>query len=408
MRIAEINMVSYGSTGRIMFHVAEAARLNGNTVQTYSPILFLGRKRKTERANIPHHFWWGSRLESLFHFCVGSRLGANGLFSWFGTLTLIRNLKRLSPDIIHIHNIHAFCLNYPMFFNYVKKSGARVIWTFHDCWPFTGHCPHFIICGCNKWQTECKKCPQPKVYPEMYLDTSRIMYHKKKKWFSELRDLTIVTPSEWLASLVERSFFKCHEVKVINNGIDLSIFQPRVSNFKEKYNIKAKYTLLGVSSGWGYRKGLDVFIELAKRLDSEKYQIVLVGTNDDIDAQLPSNIISIHRTNDQIELAEIYSAADLFVNPTREDTYPTVNMESIACGTPVVTFKTGGSPEILDQLTGSVVECNDIDAMEKEIKRVTDGNVFKRDDCIRRAEAFDRNKCFDRYVELFNSICKDQ
>ena len=164
--------------------------------------------------------------------------------------------------------------------------------------------------------------------------------------------------------------------------------------------------MLGVAFGWGYRKGLDVFVELSKRLDPALYQIVLVGTDENTDAQLPSNIISIHRTADQIELAETYSAADLLVNPTREENYPTVNMESISCGTPVLTFNTGGSPEIPDRLTGSVVECNDVDAMEREIIRITQDDVYSKNACLQRSKDFDSTKCFNRYVDLFDSICK--
>lgn len=405
MKIAEINMVTSGSTGKIMLQIAETARAAGHTVRTYSPILFAnGKKNKPE--NIPDHFWWGSRFEQLIHRCAGSLFGANGMLSWFGTRQLVKRLKKFSPDIIHLHNLHAFCVNLPVLFKYIKKSGVKVVWTLHDCWAFTGHCPYFTISGCEKWKTECKKCPQPKVYPKMYFDTSKTMYRKKKKWFSDIPDLTIVTPSEWLADLAKESFFKDRDVLVINNGIDLSVFKPRDTEFRKKHNIKAKYILLGVAFGWGYRKGLDVFVELSKRLDPALYQIVLVGTDENTDAQLPSNIISIHRTADQIELAETYSAADLLVNPTREENYPTVNMESISCGTPVLTFNTGGSPEIPDRLTGSVVECNDVDAMEREIIRITQDDVYSKNACLQRSKDFDSTKCFNRYVDLFDSICK--
>lgn len=407
MKIAEINMLTKGSTGKIMFQIAETARARENAVQTYSPVPFV-RGKKNQIEVIPNHFWWGSRNEAMFHYYAGTLLGANGLFSWFGTRKLVKHLKQFSPDIIHLHNLHGFCLNLPMLFKYIKKSGAKVVWTLHDCWAFTGHCPHFTISGCDKWQTLCQKCSQPRIYPKMYLDTSRFMYRKKKKWFSNIDDMIIVTPSQWLADLVKKSFLANYEVKVINNGIDLSIFKPRKSEFREKYNVAAKYILLGVSFDWGYRKGIDVFIELSKRLDPKLYQIVLVGTDDIVDAKLPDNIISIHRTNDQIELAEIYSAADLFVNPTREENYPTVNMESIACGTPVLTFKTGGSPEIVDHLTGAVVECNDIDDMEKEILRITAEAVFSKENCLKRAGNFDSTKCFNKYVELFNLICESE
>ena len=213
--------------------------------------------------------------------------------------------------------------------------------------------------------------------------------------------MTIIAPSQWLADLVKQSFLKDYPVKVIHNGIDLSVFQPTPSNFREKHNISdGKFLLLGVAFGWGKKKGLDVFVELSKRLDPQKYQIVLVGTDDTVDKQLPGNVISIHRTQNQKELAEIYTAADLFVNPTREENYPTVNMESIACGIPVLTFRTGGSPEILDEATGSVVDCEDVDAMEQEIVRVCQTRPFAESDCLQRAKTFDKMARFREYLDL--------
>lgn len=227
------------------------------------------------------------------------------------------------------------------------------------------------------------------------------MFEKKKELFSGL-DMTIITPSLWLADLVKESFLKNYPVKVINNGIDLSVFKPTKSDFRQKYGIGEKYMLLGVADGWGIRKGLDLFVELSKRLDPSKYQIVLVGTNDSVDKQIPDGIISVHRTQNQQELAAIYTAADLFVNPTREENYPTVNMESIACGTPVLTFKTGGSPEILDETCGSVIEYDDIDTLESEIRFARLDKNFSQDDCLKKAQVFDADKKYKEYLALYN------
>ena len=227
----------------------------------------------------------------------------------------------------------------------------------------------------------------------------------KKKWFSGVDNMTIVTPSEWLKDLVKQSFLNDYPVKVINNGIDLSVFKPTESDFRSRYGIpESKRIVLGVAFGWGKRKGLDVFVDLAKRLDGENYQIVLVGTDPAVDKHLPDNVISIHRTHDQTELAELYTAADIFVNPTREENYPTVNMEAIACGTPVLTFRTGGSPEIVDESCGSVVECDDIDALEREVIRICTTNAYSKEDCLAHAKSFDKNERFKEYIELYESI----
>lgn len=314
------------------------------------------------------------------------------------TKSLISKLNEISPDVVHLHNLHSHDCNLEMLFKYFKETGVKLYWTFHDCWAFTGYCPHFDMIGCDKWKTGCYDCVQRKEY-SWFFDRSKKLYEKKKELFKGL-DLTIITPSEWLAGLVKESFLKDYEVKVINNGIDLDVFKPTEGDFIKRYGLENKHIVLGVAFGWGPKKGLDCFIELSKRLPNN-YQIVLVGTNESVDKQLPDNIISIHRTQNQKELAEIYTSADVFVNCTREENYPTVNMESLACGTPVLTFKTGGSPEIIDETCGSVVAKNDIDATEKEIIRICEEKPYSQANCLEKAKSFDMNDRFKEYVEFY-------
>lgn len=402
MRIAEINILPNGSTGKIMLQIANIVRSHGGAARTYTPVRFL-RGKRVPPPNIPDHLSWGSRSEACFHYYVGTLLGRNGMFSHRGTRQLIKDLKKFSPDVIHLHNLHMYCINLPMLFNYIKKNNIKTVWTLHDCWSFTGHCPHFTIAKCDKWKTGCHSCPQPRVYPKMYIDTSKKMYRLKKKWFTGVENMTLVTPSVWLGDLVKQSFLGNYPVKVINNGIDLSVFKPTESDFREKYGLENKKIVLGVSFDWGYRKGLDVFIKLSRQLN-DNYKIVLVGTNEAIDKQLPNNILSIHCTENQKELATIYTAADLFVNTTREDTYPTVNMEALACGTPVLTFKTGGSPEIADETCGSVVETDDVDAMEREIVRICTEMPYSREACLERAKSFDANDKLKEYLNIYKEV----
>lgn len=329
-------------------------------------------------------------------------LGNYGFNSKRETKKMISELERIKPDIVHLHNIHGHDCNLEMLFNYFKEKKTKLVWTFHDCWAFTGYCTYFDFPKCDKWKTGCFDCVK-KREASFFFDNSKKLFEKKKKLFSGL-DLTIITPSNWLAEQVKQSFLKKYDVKVINNGIDLDVFKPLESDFHNKHGVSNKKIVLGVAFDWGVRKGLDVFLELSKRLDPKKYQIVLVGTNDNIDKQLPSNIISIHRTANQTELAEIYSAADVFANPTREENYPTVNMESLACGTPVLTFRTGGSPEIFDHTCGSVVACDDVDAMESEIIRICETEPFTKSACVQRAAMFDKETRFAEYLELYKSI----
>ncbi len=399
MKIAEINMCSYGSTGKIMFGIAECAREKGHTVETYSGYIY-SKGNKNKPVKISNHNLFGSKFGSFLHTALGKVFARLGHFSYFDTKKLIRQLKKYNPDVLHLHNLHAFCINLPLLFRYIKKNNVRTVWTLHDCWAFTGHCPHFDMIGCEKWRTGCGGCTIYKDYPKVYWDNSKAMFKKKRKMFTGVENMTLVTPSAWLADLVKQSFLKDYPVKVINNGIDLNIFKSTESDFRERYNCKDKFIVLGVAFGWGKRKGLDVFLELAKRLD-ERFQIVLVGTDENVDKQLPKNVISIHRTQNQTELAEIYTAADLFVNPTREEVLGLVNIESLACGTPVITFKTGGSPECIDETCGIVIEKNDVDGLYNAIINVKGNSPFSKEDCLNRAKSFDMWDKFNGYIQLF-------
>ena len=404
MRVAQINMVHWGSTGKIMLQIAKAGRKQGMDMQTFSTCEASIRYNKMPPAPEGHQYY-GSYIENNLHYYVARITGKYGCYSHFSTWRLIRQLKAFGPDLIHLHNLHSAFLNLPMLFNYIKKHNLPVIWTLHDCWAFTGRCPHFEIAACSRWKTGCHSCPQPEIYPQSFIDNSRIMWQKKKKWYAGLNNLTIVTPSQWLADLAKESFLKKANICVINNGIDLSIMSPTESNFRKKYDCEEKFILLGVAFNWGYRKGLDVFIELAKHLD-DSYQIVLVGTNNQLDKSLPKNIISIHRTQNQQELAKIYTAADLFVNPTREDNYPTVNMESLACGTPVLTFRTGGSPEMPDETCGSTVDRDDLQELINEIQRIKETAAYSKESCLERGKTFDMYQRFDEYLTLYKKLIK--
>ena len=401
MKIAEINMTHYGSTGNIMFAIAEEAKKRGIEISTYSANCFSIRNRR--KASDVNHKYFGYYLDQLLHQIIGRTVGYNGCFSWISTAKLIRHLKKEGVSVVHLHNLHNYCFNFPLFFKYIRKNDIQVVWTLHDCWSFTGHCPHFDMISCNKWKTKCGNCSAHNSYPKSLMDDSSHMFELKKKWFLGVHRLTIVTPSRWLADCVKMSFLKEYPIVVINNGIDLNTFHPVESNFRIKYNCQEKKVLLGVAAGWNKRKGIDVFTTLADILGHE-YQIVLVGTNENVDKHLPSNIISIHRTDNKKELAAIYSAADVFVNPTKEDTFPTVNIEALACGTPVITYRTGGSPEIIDETCGVVVEKNDISNLKEEICRVCTDKPFDSDLCVKRAKLFDMNDRFKEYIGLYEDL----
>lgn len=392
MKIVQINATcGKGSTGKICVEISKL--LADKSIENY--IIYSGKQ-----CEYPFGYLCGGTKELKFQALRSHLFGLYGFNSKWLTKRMLNKLDEIKPDVVHLHNIHGHNCHIEMLLDYLREHHIKTFWTFHDCWAFTAYCPHFTLVGCDKWKNGCHNCPQYKDY-SFFFDRSARLYEKKKK-ASEGLDLTIITPSQWLAGLVKQSFFKNYPIKVINNGIDLEIFKPTPSKFREKHEIpNDKYIVLGVAFGWGKRKGLDVFIELSKRLDKEKYQIVLVGTDEKIDNQLPSNIISIHRTQNQKELAEIYTAADVFVNPTREEVFGLVNVEALACGTPGVTFNTGGSPECYDVTCGAVVPFDNVNAMEKEIIRICEDKPFRAADCVEYAKNFDVQKKYSEYLKLY-------
>ncbi len=393
MKVVQINATcGIGSTGKICVGISQV--LSERNIENY--ILYSSKSNGYElgiKCSDDKYI----KLQAL----KSRILGNYGFNSKKATRKIIDELERIAPDIVHLHNIHGHDCDLEILFTYFKEKKTKLIWTFHDCWTFTGYCTYFDMSKCNKWKTHCAQCVK-RCEQSWLFDKSGKLFEKKKQLFERL-DLTIVTPSEWLADLVKQSFLTDYPVNVINNGIELSIFGCFENDFRKKYSLENKKIILGVALEWELRKGLDVFIELSHRL-SDEYKIVLVGTNANIDRQLSKDIISIHRTQNQQELAEIYTAADVFVNPTREENYPTVNMEAIACGTPVLTFRTGGSPEILDETCGSVVDCDDIAALEKEIIRICTEKPYTKEACIKKAKEFDKNERFKEYLELYERV----
>lgn len=373
MKLLQINSVcGIGSTGRIATDIHAALQAKG----IESHIIYgRGEPRACDSA-----IKISSQLDFYRHALQTRLFDNHGFCSTKATQRAIEKIDLLQPDIVHLHNIHGYYLNVELLFHYFKQHpNLKVLWTLHDCWSFTGHCAYFDFSGCEKWKSQCFSCPQKHTYPTSNLfDNSKINYQRKKAAFTGVKDLTIITPSLWLADLVQQSFLKEYPVQVVNNGIDLSVFQPRQSEFRVKHDLVDKFLIMGAASVWSPRKGFDDFIFLANMLP-DNYRLVMVGVPRDTIKTLPNNIIGIHRTDNPIELAEIYSAVDVFFNPTYEDNYPTVNLEAIACGTPVITYNTGGSPESVSAGHGFVVTKGDVAAVAELVKQLAEQPLVLKD-----------------------------
>lgn len=390
MKIFQINSTcGFGSTGRIAVDILKELEKNGG-----EGIIAYGRNSAPENVN---SYRIGSDLDVKIHGVLSRITDRQGFYSSSATKKFIKKIKDYNPDIIHLHNIHGYYLNVAILFDFLKEYNKPIVWTLHDCWAFTGHCAYFSFNGCEKWKTECNTCPLKKEYPtSLVMDNSKKNYEQKKDLFTKPENITIVTPSKWLKDLTEKSFLGKYPVKVINNGIDLTKFKPTESDFREKNNLQNKFIILGVASIWEERKGLKDFIKLNEML-SENEKIVLVGLDDNQLATLSEDIIGIKRTSSIEELAEIYSSADVFVNPTYEDNYPTTNLEAISCGTPVVTYITGGSPE-------SVFEGNGFSVPQGDVKGIYDA-IKKVDGCkTPTKDFFDASKRYKEYVDLYKEI----
>ncbi len=398
MKTVQINITSgTGSTGKICRGIADVLK----KYDIESTVLYAGHCSNAGENDVSYMSQFSIKKNALL-----SRIFGNyGFQTKKETKKMIQALRQIDPQVIHLHNLHGHNCNLQLLFDYIREKHIKVIWTFHDCWAFTAYCPHYDMIGCDRWLSRCHHCPQRKRF-SWFFDRSAQLFTKKKQLFAGV-DMTIVTPSQWMADQAKKSFLKDNPIRVLHNGIDLQVFCPTESDFRERYYCGDKFIVLGVAFGWGSRKGLDVFCNLANTLP-DAYQIVLVGTNEEIDQALPDNIISIHRTQNQQELAQIYTAADVLVNPTREENYPTVNMEALACGTPVITFRTGGSAEMLDKTCGIVVEKNDAQALLEQIEKLKENKHIRSCDCVARAKAFDMHACYESYAVLYKEITRGE
>ena len=375
------------STGRICTDLADALTAQGHEVK-----IAYGRETVPEKSR-KYAVRIGSNTDNKLHGLRSRLFDDTGFGSKRATKRFIEWVKSYDPDVVHLHNIHGYYINIELLFRYLAEAEKPVIWTLHDCWSFTGHCAYFDYAECDRWKTGCHNCLQKKEYPSsMLADRSKKNWEAKKKLFTAVKDMVFVTPSEWLAEILGQSYFGKYPVKVINNDIDLSVFRPTEGDFREKNGLTGKKMLLGVASVWDRRKGLKDYIKLSEKLD-DNYRIVLVGLSEEQIKQLPENVIGISRTNNTKELAEIYTAADYFLNLTYEDNYPTVNLEAQACGTPVISYRTGGSTESAVRF-GTVVEKG---AVGDVLKLIQSSPEFEKSLDFEES----RGHAVEKYMELY-------
>ena len=391
-----------GSTGRISEQIGLLAQKQGWEVYIAHGARYINKSSLKTIQVV-------TKAQEKLHAIKSMAFDSHGLGSRNATKRLVERIKEIKPDIIHLHNIHGYYLNYKILFEYLATIDTPIVWTLHDCWTMTGHCAHFDAAGCDKWKTGCHKCPLRGEYPKsMLLDRSARNYNLKKKLFISLKNVTIVPVSEWLGNIARESYLGKHSVHIINNGIDINIFKPtQCSTLRNTLNIVDKKILLGVAAAWHNEKGVREFIELSRL---PNFKVIMVGVPQELKAKLPKEIVAIGRTNNQKELAEYYSLADVLVNPTYNDSFPTVNLEALACGTPVITYCTGGSPESVTPETGVVVEKGNFNELVKAIETVcSKGKEHYTTACRERAVSlYNKDDRFNEYLELYNTLLNQQ
>lgn len=401
MKVLQINSVcGVGSTGRIATDIA--SKLIESSLESY---IAYGRETSI---NNEHTLKIGSKLDYYVHGALTRLFDTHALLgSKRATIRFIKKIRAIDPDVIHLHNLHGYYINIKILFEYLQETGKPVVWTLHDCWSFTGHCAHFSYAQCDKWIGECHRCPQKKAYPASdFLDNSRRNYNIKKELFTSLSNITIVTPSQWLASLVKKSFLSECPIKIINNGIDTDVFKPLDGKpVRKKYKLGQKFVILGVASIWNEKKGLDCFIKLSEIVEDDCL-IVLVGLGEKQIVDLPSNIIGLKRTSSANELAQIYSAANVFINPSVEETFGLVTAEALACGTPAIVFDSTPGVEIVVSGCGYVAEYGNLYDINKFVNVVrSNGKNSYSEKCVRRVrDNFEKNDCFAEYVKLYDVV----
>jgi len=396
--ILQINLsANVGSHGRIAEEIGKAVMEQG-----WRSVIAYGRSANPSKNELVRI---GSTFDVYEHLIETRLFDNHGLASRCATKRFIEKTKVLKPDIIHLHNIHGYYLNYRIIFEYLNKLDIPIVWTLHDCWSFTGHCGQYLMVDCRKWEIGCNNCPQHKEeYPSSYIDRSGRNYELKKSLFSANKHLHIVPVSEWMADNVRHSFFKNADVRVIHNGIDIQTFKPRTDR---KKNTKTR--ILGVSNVWTAYKGLKDFYKLRDMLSEDDFDITLVGLTKAQILELPHGIIGVERTQSVSELADIYANSDFFVNPTYCDTFPTVNIEALACGTPVITYNVGGSPEAVDKATGWVVPKGDVEAIAAIVKResIKDESEIEvqRKACRERSVSeYNKEDRYKDYITLYKEL----
>lgn len=347
----------------------------------------------------------GCSFSTLTHYASQRLFDNEGLCSTRATRRLIRQIERLKPDVVQLHNLHDHYLNYRLLFEYLNSSGIRVVWTMHDFWAVTGHCMHFFGADCRRYVDGCRSCPMKDVFPRSLIDRSARNYNLKKSLFASSENLLIVAVSPWVAETLSGSFLKDKPLTVIGNGIDIQTFRPTVDADVDEM-LKDRFVILGVSAQWRYGKGIEYYRRLAEMLGNDEV-LVLVGHMDSkIAKSLPENVVATGMVTDARKLAALYTRADVLAALSPAETFGLSVAEALACGTPAVVFDNTALPQFVTSGTGYVVEDRNVASAYEAIEKIKqNGRGSYSQSCIEMARRkFDIDTCAGSYVSLYERI----
>ena len=422
MRIAQINVVSSLSTGRIAVQLCRLVSQHGHKA-------LLCHSRDHAPKDI-FSYRIGCMLDTYVHLGLARITDRAGFFSRFATKRLIRQLKLYKPDLIHLHNLHGYYLHLPTLFHYLKEVDIPVVWTLHDCWAYTGHCAYYTTAknapplqavrrrakqetvGCDRWMGGCGQCVLKRSYPSSWLmDQSARNWAEKRELFRGVKHMVLTTPSEWLKSEVKKSFLKDYPVYALPNGVDLATFRPCadesfMDDVIRSYGLErtgGRKLILSVAAVWDERKGLEDLIELSEKLGPE-YCVAAVGLDEYQIQALPKNtVLGIKRTGNVHDLCALYTAADVYLSTSKEETMGMTLVEALACGTQVICYDATAMPEIVTDDVGEVAPLGDIEALADSVRHLC-AEPKNSADCMARAAEYESSLRFQAYIELYEKM----
>ena len=393
--LLQINVTAnWGSTGKIAEQIGQVVMAHG-----WESYIAYGRMMNPSKSKL---IKIGTKFDVYEHYAENLILDNEGLASRRSTKRFLKKLDLIKPDIVHLHNIHDHYINYRYLLRYLIDNKIPIVWTFHDFWPVTGHCPHFIKGNCYKWQKECYECALSK----SWVDRSNRNFYYKKSLLQNIKNLHVVCVSDWVSSVVKESFLANHDIRVVSNGIDLSIFKPSESK-QIQHLYRDKYVILAVASQWKEGKGLNDYLAMSQLIKEDEV-IVLVGVDEKIKRSLPNNIIGINRTNNVQELVDLYTRADVVTSLSSAETFGLTIIESYACGTPVVAYNNTAQGSLITNATGICVDDKNYKMAYEAIQEIRkSGKAKYSKECIRFVtDRYNETYTKNQYMDLYNELLK--